>query len=33
MMIAAAVVGHVFGVDADRRSLEEITNENAPSGV
>jgi len=27
MMIAAAVVARVFGVDAERRSLEEITAE------
>jgi MFS family permease len=33
MMMAAAVVGRVFGVDAERRSLEEITSENPPFGV
>jgi hypothetical protein len=33
MMIAAAGVGRVFGVDAERRSLEEITSETPPSGV
>ena len=33
MMMAAAVVGRVFGVDAERRSLEEITSEKPPSGV
>jgi hypothetical protein len=27
MMLAAAVVARVFGVDAERRSLEEITAE------
>ena len=31
MMIAAAVVARVFGVDAERRSLEEITREDPPS--
>jgi hypothetical protein len=33
MMIAAAVVARVFGVDAERRSLEEITSEDSPYGV
>jgi MFS family permease len=33
MMIAAAVVARVFGVDAERRSLEEITSEYPPFGV
>jgi MFS family permease len=32
MMLAAAVVARVFGVDAERRSLEEITAEPAPNG-
>jgi MFS family permease len=30
MMMAAAVVARVFGVDAERRSLEEITREDLP---
>jgi len=30
MMIAAAVVARVFGVDAERKSLEEITREDLP---
>jgi hypothetical protein len=33
MMMAAAVVARVFGVAAERRSLEEITSENSPYGV
>jgi len=33
MMMAAAVVARVFGVDAERRSLEEITSENSPHRV
>jgi hypothetical protein len=32
MMLAAAVVARVFGVDAERRSLEELTaDEPAPT--
>jgi len=33
MMMAAALVARVFGVDAERRSLEEITSENSPHGA
>jgi MFS family permease len=33
MMMAAALVARVFGVDAERRSLEEITSENSPYGA
>jgi hypothetical protein len=33
MMMAAAVVARMFGVAAERRSLEEITSENSPYGV
>jgi hypothetical protein len=33
MMMAAAVVGRVFGVDAERLSLEEITSETPPHRV